>query len=185
MNALPQPTHSPQSTHPAPARGRAWTLPAVAGVLLLAACAAPLPPYTPYTPYTPDAPAAPVAPAPTRTLPPPPAPVEPAPGVVTEPIPQPGLPPPPAPAEPLPTPTDPQAQQGLPGQPLPQPTPEFACNAEPAQSAVGQPYSPALINQVRERTGARGVRVLQPGQAVTQEYNAQRANLVLDADNKV
>lgn len=60
-----------------------------------------------------------------------------------------------------------------------------SCDAALAQFAVGRSYDPALEKELRERTGARVVRPLRPGQMVTMEYSAQRLNLDLDIAGKV
>lgn len=180
MTSTPQPLSSRR-----PAR-RLLPL-AAACVLLLTACAVrDLPPYDPDA--APIGTTTPVVPAqpPAAAVPPAP-PVAPAvPGAATQPVPEPAAgpaAPPPAAAWPEPAPQPlPPAGEPAPAPPVVQ---EFICDAEPAQSAIGQPYSAALLNQVRERSNARGVRVLRPGDVTTMEFNAQRANLVLDGDNKV
>ncbi|MFT3720254.1 I78 family peptidase inhibitor [Pseudorhodoferax sp.] len=80
---------------------------------------------------------------------------------------------------------------GLPGSgggtssvPPPQ-APEPVCNADAAQFALGQSFSPALEREVRARSGASIVRWLNPGQVITLEYNAMRINLTLDGRAKV
>jgi hypothetical protein len=59
------------------------------------------------------------------------------------------------------------------------------CDAAAAGFAMGQAYSESLAEDVRRRTGARTVRSLRPGQAVTLEYNAERINLDLDLAGRV
>ena len=59
------------------------------------------------------------------------------------------------------------------------------CDASKAQFAVGHPPGLAIQDQARERSGARMVRTLRPGQLVTMEYNAERLNLELDAGGTV
>lgn len=51
------------------------------------------------------------------------------------------------------------------------------CDAAKAQFAVGQTYSDALAEQARAAAGAKIVRQLLPGQAVTMEFRADRLNL--------
>lgn len=59
------------------------------------------------------------------------------------------------------------------------------CDAALAQFAVGRSFDVALEKEVRERSGARVVRPLRPGQMVTMEFSAQRLNLELDIAGKV
>lgn len=79
------------------------------------------------------------------------------------------------------------AQQQPPGRPALNPPPSSggACDAAPAQFAVGQAQTAPLVEEVRQRSGAYIARVLRPGQAVTLEFNAERVNVVVDAGNKV
>ena len=59
------------------------------------------------------------------------------------------------------------------------------CDASKAQFAVGHQPGLAIQDQARERSGARMVRTLRPGQVVTMEYSAERLNLELDASGTV
>ena len=59
------------------------------------------------------------------------------------------------------------------------------CDAAAAQFAVGRSADATLEQQVRERSGARVVRLLRPGQMVTKEFRADRINLELDTGNRV
>lgn len=52
-----------------------------------------------------------------------------------------------------------------------------SCDAAPAQFAVGQSYTDALAEQARGASGAKTVRKLMPGQAVTMEYRGDRLNI--------
>lgn len=69
----------------------------------------------------------------------------------------------------------------------PQPAPEstLACNAQAAQFAVGYAWTDALGEEARRRSGAKTVRALRPGQAVTLEFNAERLNLDVDEGSRV
>lgn len=69
----------------------------------------------------------------------------------------------------------------------PQPAPESTagCNAQAAQFAVGYAWTEALGEEARKRSGARTVRALRPGQAVTLEFNAERLNLDVDEGSRV
>lgn len=72
--------------------------------------------------------------------------------------------------------------------PVPEPpaaTAPGSCDASKAQFAVGQQPGLALQDQARERSGARIVRTLRPGQMVTMEYSGERLNLELDASGKI
>ena len=59
------------------------------------------------------------------------------------------------------------------------------CDASKAQFAVGHPPGLAIQDQARERSGARMIRALRPGQLVTMEYSAERLTLELDASGTV
>lgn len=63
--------------------------------------------------------------------------------------------------------------------------PSGACNAEPAQFAVGRNTNAALEEEARTRAGTKTVRVLKPGQVVTMEFNADRLSLTVDAAGRV
>jgi uncharacterized lipoprotein YajG len=63
--------------------------------------------------------------------------------------------------------------------------PVYQCNADGARFAVGQPLTPQLEAAARVRSGARIVRALKPGEAVTMELNGGRLNLDVDARNRV
>ena len=55
------------------------------------------------------------------------------------------------------------------------------CDAADAQSFVGQSASPDVQEQAGAASGASTVRTLQPGQAITKEFNGERLNLQVDA----
>ena len=59
------------------------------------------------------------------------------------------------------------------------------CDAAAAGFVVGQPLTPQLEAAARSRAGAALVRVIQPGQAVTMEFNEARLNLEVDARKRV
>lgn len=59
------------------------------------------------------------------------------------------------------------------------------CQAQPAQFAVGQQLSDALIQDAQRRSGATRVRVKRPGEAYTMEYDEHRLNLEVDASERV
>lgn len=60
-----------------------------------------------------------------------------------------------------------------------------ACNADPAQSGVGQAYTDALGAELQAKSGAKVLRVIRPGQAVTMDFREDRLNVELDAAGKV
>lgn len=72
---------------------------------------------------------------------------------------------------------------GLPGA-MPGAAPA-TCDAAAAQFAVGQSFGPTLERDVRARSGASIVRWLNPGQAVTMEFNPARLNLTLDGRSRI
>lgn len=59
------------------------------------------------------------------------------------------------------------------------------CNAASSQTAVGRLADAALQADVKQRSGARIVRVLRPDQIVTMEFNAERLNLSVDRDGRI
>ena len=69
--------------------------------------------------------------------------------------------------------------------PQEQPAEGGRCDAAKAQSYVGEPESAAIAEQARQKSGARTVRWLRPGQIVTMEYRDDRLNLELDAQGKI
>ena len=64
-------------------------------------------------------------------------------------------------------------------------TPAQQCNADAAQSAVGQVATDAVIEKARVDAGATVARTLKPNQAVTMEYRFDRLNLRVDTKNVV
>ena len=79
---------------------------------------------------------------------------------------------------------------GQPASPSPEPAPAAPapvaeCNAQPAQFAVGQNSTAAVMESARARSGAHMARILRPGQMVTKEFNAQRLNLEVDAAGRI
>jgi hypothetical protein len=59
------------------------------------------------------------------------------------------------------------------------------CDAAPAQSAIGKPATPELVERVRIDSHSRVVRVLHPGEIITMEFSAERVNLRVDGNNVV
>lgn len=59
------------------------------------------------------------------------------------------------------------------------------CDANAAQSFVGRALDAALPDAARTAAGARAVRVIRLGDAVTMDFRTDRLNVELDADGKV
>lgn len=59
------------------------------------------------------------------------------------------------------------------------------CDAQPVQNMLGQAYSDSVGDTLRQRAGARAIRVLKPGQVMTMEYNPTRINIILDAKGAI
>jgi hypothetical protein len=64
-------------------------------------------------------------------------------------------------------------------------TPGFRCEAGRAQSLVGQASSSDLGSRALQLTGARTIRWIRPGYAVTMDYREDRLNIELDARGRV
>lgn len=59
------------------------------------------------------------------------------------------------------------------------------CNNEVLAEYVGKAPSPELIEQARTRSGARHVRVAQPGMAMTMDYRQDRLTIFLGEDGMI
>jgi len=59
------------------------------------------------------------------------------------------------------------------------------CNAEPAQSYVGKPASEVNLQAAFKASGAKGLRSIKPGQAVTMDYREDRVNVYQDASGNI
>ena len=57
------------------------------------------------------------------------------------------------------------------------PPPAGPCNADAAGWAIGRAVDQELINRVIHDTGSRTARVVEPGQAVTMDYNPERVSI--------
>ncbi|EHL22559.1 hypothetical protein KYG_11909 [Acidovorax sp. NO-1] len=77
------------------------------------------------------------------------------------------------------------APPGSPSATAPAPAPATACNAQPAQFAVGQNSTASVMESARVRSGSQMARIVRPGQMVTKEFNAQRLNLQVDANGRI
>lgn len=60
-----------------------------------------------------------------------------------------------------------------------------SCDAAKAPFARGAVYTEELAQRARQASGAKTVRALRPGQAVTMEFSAERLNLELDESGRV
>lgn len=59
------------------------------------------------------------------------------------------------------------------------------CKAEPASSLVGQPVTAELGAEAVKLTGARTIRWILPGHAVTMDYRQDRLNIAINGAYKV
>ncbi len=60
------------------------------------------------------------------------------------------------------------------------------CDADAAQSYIGQDASEATVAQAKAAAGATGaLRVIKPGQAVTMDFRADRLNVEVDDGNAI
>lgn len=62
---------------------------------------------------------------------------------------------------------------------------EGVCDASRADALVGQAGTSELGARALAATGARGLRWIRPGMAVTMDYRSDRLNIHLDAQNRV
>jgi len=60
------------------------------------------------------------------------------------------------------------------------PVAEANCSAEAAGGLIGKRYSADAVEKARLAAGARTLRIIRPGMAVTMDYRADRLNLDLD-----
>lgn len=61
-----------------------------------------------------------------------------------------------------------------------------SCDADAAQSFVGEEASEVAVAEAKDAAGAKGaVRVLKPGQPVTMDYNGDRLNVIVDDGNRI
>jgi hypothetical protein len=63
--------------------------------------------------------------------------------------------------------------------------PTADCDAAKAESLVGREASEANGTEAQRLTGARAVRWIRPGQAVTMDYSPSRLNIKVDASEKI
>ncbi len=60
-----------------------------------------------------------------------------------------------------------------------------ACNADAAQTLIGQPATAANVEAARIKAGANSVRAFGEHDPVTMDYRFYRLNMVKDADGKI
>lgn len=72
-----------------------------------------------------------------------------------------------------------------PSEPMPIPPSNATCDAAAARPLVGRTATSELGAEALRLTGARGLRWIQPGQAVTMDYRPDRLNVSLDSMNRV
>ena len=65
------------------------------------------------------------------------------------------------------------------------PPPAPTCDATQVQGLVGQVLEDATAEQARADAGAKTVRVLEPNQMVTMEFDGERLNIEVDATKKI
>lgn len=63
--------------------------------------------------------------------------------------------------------------------------PDDGCGASRLRSFVGQTLDAAAQARAATTSGARVVRVIRPGQAVTMDYSIDRLNIEVDEQDKV
>ena len=59
------------------------------------------------------------------------------------------------------------------------------CNADRAESAVGQKANSEMLDTYRKQADAQLARILRPRDVITMEYNPQRLNLRVDEQDMV
>ena len=67
----------------------------------------------------------------------------------------------------------------------PAPQGDGRCDAAPVQNLVDQRISTELAEKARAKSGAQLLRVIQPNQAVTMDYNSQRLNIEIDEADSI
>ncbi len=59
------------------------------------------------------------------------------------------------------------------------------CDAAPAQSRLGEPYSEELGKQLQELTGAAILRAVHEGDPFTEDYRPERLTVVWNDDGEI
>lgn len=62
---------------------------------------------------------------------------------------------------------------------------EYRCDADPAQTLLGQTVSSDIEARAKELSGSKTVRTLRPDNVITMEYNPQRINLRVDEQDAI
>jgi len=75
----------------------------------------------------------------------------------------------------------PSPSNQAPAEQAPAVNPALACQADAAQSLVGQPATPNNIEAARTAAGAASVRVLGPTDPMTLDFRGDRLNVIKDA----
>jgi len=60
-----------------------------------------------------------------------------------------------------------------------------SCTAEPAQAWLGKPASAANVDAAFKASGAKTLRALKPGDAMTMDYREDRVNVLQDAAGNI
>lgn len=63
--------------------------------------------------------------------------------------------------------------------------PAGPCVADKVQSGIGQSYTVEIGAELQAKSGAKSMRVIRPGQAVTMDYRPDRLNVELDATDRI
>ena len=66
--------------------------------------------------------------------------------------------------------------------PPPHARPGGTCHADRVQGLIGKAVDDAAAQQARQRSGARLLRVLLPGQMMTMDFRPDRLNIILGPD---
>jgi hypothetical protein len=72
----------------------------------------------------------------------------------------------------------------VPGPAVP-PAAKTPCGAEKVTQYVGQKRSPAIEREVARLSGAKAIRWITPGMAVTMDYREDRLNVDVDSDGMI
>jgi hypothetical protein len=64
--------------------------------------------------------------------------------------------------------------------PGPAQQPVGVCDADPVAWAIGNAASPEVVERAQWESHSRDVRVIEPGQAVTMDFRAERLNLYVN-----
>ncbi|WP_033365709.1 I78 family peptidase inhibitor [Bordetella sp. FB-8] len=69
--------------------------------------------------------------------------------------------------------------------PMSSDSPSSDCDSDRVQNMLGQTYSDGTGESVRRRSGSRAIRLLEPGQVMTMEYDPYRINIILDGKGAI